>query len=303
MPSVPPLDGVEGAPTRLSVIGSRADIEAGWPDRDTERVEELRVADGRLALSIDQHPEAGYRLDAGAYGLHRLSRDGLEVGSAPADVEPWRRERFLVARVLPLAATLRGQEVLHAGCVGIGDGAVAFLGNSHAGKTSLTVQMFLRGASFMTDDLMALEVRDGVPIAHPGAAMAGIRYAEFGLLRPGARTRLGSLADRGDKVWACPEREQRSLPLRAVYLLARGPEHESMKLERLSPPDPRELLAASFFARLALTPERLVNQLAVCSAIASSVPVYRAAIPADVDSARLAEAIGAHFVPSHTRAA
>jgi ABC-type multidrug transport system ATPase subunit len=52
----------------------------------------------------------------------------------------------VLAQVLPLAAVLRGIDVLHASAVALAAGPIAFLGGSGAGKTTLASRIVARGA-------------------------------------------------------------------------------------------------------------------------------------------------------------
>ena len=93
------------------------------------------------------------------------------MACAPPDDEPWSWQRFLVGRILPWAAVLRGHEAFHASAVAVRGRAAAFVGATGAGKTSLAVQLVARGADFVTDDVLSLS-REGDEIrAHAGAAI------------------------------------------------------------------------------------------------------------------------------------
>jgi hypothetical protein len=65
---------------------------------------------------------------------------------------------FLAGNVLALLLTLRGLEVLHGSAVAVGDSAVAFVGHSNAGKSTLAGEACAAGASLVTDDVLALEI-------------------------------------------------------------------------------------------------------------------------------------------------
>lgn len=281
-------DRREGEVTRIVLAGSVSELDRDWPAGEATCLEDARAAGG---VAIHSHPEAGYRIEEDSAGAYRVSRDGLEVTCGFDDLGPWDRERFLTSRVLPVAATLRGQELLHAGCVGIDGQALAFLGASHAGKSSLTLQLVLRGASLLTDDLLAIELRDGAPYAHAGLALAGVRYAERDLLSASDLDRLRPVHDRDGKVWVSPQLAPEPLPLAAVYVLVRDPAARELRFETDTAPDPRELLASSFFARLRFDDQRVARQLFVWAAISTSVPLVRIVIPADVGAAALADRI------------
>ena len=90
--------------------------------------------------------------------------------------------------MLPFAALLQGLEVFHASAVVQGGEAIALLGPSRAGKTSLALELCARGASFLADDVLALETREDALFAHPGSPVAGVALEhERGRRRPRSR--------------------------------------------------------------------------------------------------------------------
>ena len=103
----------------------------------------------------------------------------------PDQARPEDWQRFLIAQVLPFAAALNGLEVLHASAVAFGDRALALIGASGAGKTSLALAACRLGAELIADDVLALERREDRLLAHPGAPLAGVAHAEAERLGPG----------------------------------------------------------------------------------------------------------------------
>src|SRR3954471_20671038 len=134
-PGLPPASGpARGPVTRLELVPA-AEIDRDWPATGTERLLEEHFGEGPPARTIDAHPDAGYRLYARHFGLARISPSGDRVACAPPEDEPWSWQRFLVGRILPWASVLRGREVFHASAVGCAGRAVAFVGDTGAGKT------------------------------------------------------------------------------------------------------------------------------------------------------------------------
>ena len=142
---------------RLELV-SAGELAAGWDPGEAERLFRQPLPDGRTALALERHHTAGYRLLADDYGSWLVSSDGTAIRTAPpSDLAPWLWERFLVAQVLPFAALLQGVEVLHASGVVLHGRVVAIVGASGAGKSSVALNLVLRGAGFFTDDVLALE--------------------------------------------------------------------------------------------------------------------------------------------------
>jgi len=70
-------------------------------------------------------------------------------------------------QVRPLLLSAHGQLVLHAGAVKIAGSAVALVGPSGRGKSTLCASFASSGTPFLTDDGLVLEPQDGRYIAHP----------------------------------------------------------------------------------------------------------------------------------------
>lgn len=280
-----------GLPVRLT-LASRHDLLSAWAPAAPERISERRRPNGRVALSIDSDERAGHLIRAQGFGCFWISPAADRIRCAPVQATSWRWQRYLIGQVLPLAAVLRGLEVFHASAVALGGRAVAFLGASTAGKTSIAASLVLRGAQFMTDDVLAVSPGpDGGVTAHPGVGLVSLRHSTGALLAANDLRRLGRTVgrDRDATRVALPPLDAPA-PLASAFIIDRAPAGRSLRLERLSPVDPRLLLGGSFNFVIR-TPERLTNQLDLCARIAQVVDVRRAIVPPTVGPAELAEAI------------
>lgn len=285
-PGLPAASGPPvGRPTRAELVPP-AEIDRDWPG-ESERVLEETFDDSGPARTIDAHPEAGYRLYARHFGLARLSPAGDHIRCAPPEDEPWSWQRFLVGRILPWAAVLRGLEAFHASAVTVGGQALAFVGPTGAGKTSLAIQLAARGAGFLTDDVLTLETGPDGVTAYPGAAIASVRDAERETMAPDLWDRVGEVLGYSEKTYVGLERHESPAALGAVYFL-RG---EGEAVEPIERPDPRMLLASTFVLGVR-TPERLRRQLDVCAELFRSVPMFWLTV--QHGSARLAEVVEDH---------
>jgi hypothetical protein len=225
-----------------------------------------------------------------------VARDGSEVLCAPPPVASWRWQRFLAGRGLPIAALLRGHEVLHAGAVAAGGGVVAFVGPSGAGKSSLTVRLVLAGAQFFADDVLAVDATDARVLAHPGIGVAN--------LRGGERERLGTAGDRvlgellgatgRDRLHYAVEVAGEPLPLRALYFLRPPSGAGAATIRRLPAPDPRRLLTSTFVSQVR-PPERLASLLDTCARLAAAVPMFEIELGAEEGAGELAERLWSHL--------
>jgi hypothetical protein len=291
-----PMPGIEptahaGDGRSLSLrLGTRAEIESGFP-RDSERIGELRFDDGRLAVSVEAGGPAGYLAYAYDFGHARISADGREIVAAPLDKPAWIWQRYLTGQLMPLAGLLQGLEVFHSSVLGLDGRAIAVVANSGVGKTTLALRLALRGLDFVSDDVLVAERDNGGLVAHPGIGLANVR--------PGARELLPPLEESGmAESIGSNERETRiavrraggALPLSALFVLNRFLDPRELRVERLSPVDPRVLLAATFNVSVR-TPDRLARQLDVCSHLERSVSVYRVSWGGEVGGDEVAGAI------------
>jgi len=103
--------------------------------------------------------------------------------------------------------------------------------------------MLRRGAALLSDDTVALEIREGALIAHPGAGVLHLRADEHDRLSTDERAALGSQARSSTSSATTPpspphRRRSGAVPARAH--LACPP------IERIETVDPFELLAGTF---------------------------------------------------------
>jgi hypothetical protein len=285
------LAGSTAEPTGRGLEVSLASVDTGmprWPEAARLICDE-RQPDGAPIFQIEADPDAGYLISGPEYGAHRLSPDGRLLRCDPEGLPDASWQRLLISQVLPFAAVLQGLEVFHASAVVWRERAIAFLGNSRAGKTTLALEMCRRGAQFLADDVLALECRAGQLLAHPGTPIAGVSHPQAPGEAPGAA--LG-----GEQIVAVNERERlmhvagapEPVPLAALFFLDRredGPESP-----RFEPAADAQMLLGATFNLLLRTPERLRSQLEVC-ALAAQLRVERIVCDLDAGPAQLSAAV------------
>lgn len=253
-------------------------------------VSDQAQADGTVSFRIEAHPEAGYLLWGPRYGAHLLSSDGCRLSCAPGAVGEDAWQRLLVAQVLPFAAVLRGLEVLHASAVVIDGRAVALLGPSGSGKTSVALELCRRGASFLADDVLALELDAMEPlelIAHPGSPVVGLDHGEARRVQ-GMWTAAEVLGSNERELLMGMPGAGEPAPLAALFLLDRRAD---------GPPQPRfeplvgaGVLLTATFNFVVATPERLRGLLDVC-ALAARRRVERVVVGPSVDAECVGELV------------
>lgn len=260
----------------------RADILAHRPSDGCERLSDMRDPAGRSLIRVDRHPKAGTFMMLRGQGAFRIAADARSADLAPIPRAAWRWQRVLIGQVLPFAALLNGLEVLHASAVEIGGSAVAIVGGSHAGKSTLAAHWVAGGATLVADDVVALEpTTAGPPTVHPGPPLLSVREGTRKLMGNDAIDRLGRTIgadDAGARI-AVDNHRTDPLPLGGLVLVRRDDGRRRLDVRLQDAPDPR-LILGSTFNLVVRAPERLTTHLDLAARIFATVPV----VVADVGS-------------------
>lgn len=253
---------------------SARELDRAWPTGHAHRTVDLRYPDGKLFMAVEHDARSGYMVRAPRFGRHIVSSDGRTITSALPRIAPWRWERLFLAQALPLAAALHGLEVFHASAVAVRDQVVAFVGTSGVGKTSTAAHLVTRGADFVTDDVLALELTDTGVLAHAGPPRLSIDAAEVRRMPIEARPRLGLLLGTFEKRQFAARPVGGARKLGAVYFLERASSGPAI----VEVDEPRRLLGASFIPHLR-SPTRLMTHLDICASVAQTARTFVIEIP------------------------
>ncbi len=270
-----------------------AELHRRWSTLAATSVRVREVSDGETLLrTVDFAESAGYLLWARDFGRVLISPDGSELLCEPDPTnEYWAH--IVSAQALPLAATLRGLEVLHASGVVLDGRAVLITGPAGAGKSSLAAALVRAGGALLSDDSVALQLSDGVLIAHTGSVVLQLRAMEHERLSASERDALGPTAGAVEgKQRYVSANPPEAAPLGAVFLLERSAEQPAV--ERIAAVNPFELIASTFNLSVR-TDVRLQRQLDVVSAIADGELVRRLRVQPGVDATRLAAIVQEHL--------
>jgi len=183
----------------------------------------------------------------------------------------------LLGPVLALILHQRGLLVIHASVVARGDGAIAFLGKSGWGKSTIAAALHAKGYDLVTDDVAAIQIDQAEPSVLPGfpqvklwpqaATLLGEIPERLPLLHPNFDKR-GWRAERGFSL--APRRLER------IYALAAGP---APAIERLEPREACfELLGHWYGHRFGgglLQDGSAALHLRQCAALAGQVSMHR----------------------------
>ena len=149
------------------------------------------------------------------------------------------RSHLVIDQLVPHLVSLGGHLVLHASAVAFGGRAVAMIGTSGAGKSSLAAAFLQRGHRLLADDYLLLREQQGAYLAtaaYPGLRLWGDSAAFFG----GDAEALSPVADFTDKRrLPVDEDEPGPVPLGAVIVLGypSEPDAPDCLLERLEGPN------------------------------------------------------------------
>jgi hypothetical protein len=284
---------------RLSGGFQAPGLWSGVGDIDMRSVRLEVATPGEVARSwLSRGRDGGHLVRADGFGAYLIDPDGRRILLAPGPVDSWRWQRLLTAQAIPVAALLQGLELFHASAVQLDGRVLAFAGASRAGKSTLATWLLLAGATFVADDVLAVE-RDGdAVIAHPGPPLMNLRESTLRWLDSDERARVGTQlgCDEGGARLHVRRRAP-ARPLHAIYLL-RPRRAREIHLKRLSPPKPAQLLGAAFGSAIR-TPERLVRRLDLCAHLARHVPMFELEAPAQAPPDAIVEALLDH---AHARA-
>jgi hypothetical protein len=211
---------------------------------------------------------------------------GLVFETRPDRIKVWVREdveddlirTYLSGYIIGVCLRQRGMLVLHAACVARGDKAIAFVGQSGWGKSTLAAHFVAQGFDLLGDDLTAIVIPKGEspdePTVYPGLAHIRL-YADTGAALMSDFESLPRLHSYSQKrVGYAPPESDRPRPLVKIYALegAFGP---SVAVEQLAPGEAFVHLAAHTRALHEFGPEMLRRHLDQCTRLLRLVPMAR----------------------------
>jgi hypothetical protein len=252
-----------------------------------ELVQRATFADGSPWFEVRVN-DAGYLFCIRNYGRYLVSPDGHDITCLGASsVE--QRDRFVASHGLPAAAVLQGYEVLHASAVARAGAAIAFVGLSGLGKTTIACELVVRGADLVADDALVLEPCDGRPLAHAGLPFMAVRQEDLAV-RSSGRERLGTSLGVSDKAHVSPPRSHEALPLQVMYHLVNS---DRVKIESLQSGGQR-LLGAAFLPFIA-SPDRLRTSLLTAELLHSNVKQFTISSPRGRVDERFIDLVDQHL--------
>lgn len=199
----------------------------------------------------------------------------IEVNPAP-EVEPIVLRYSIIGAALNHLLHQRQLLLVHASVVAIEDQAVAFVGESGWGKSTLAAFMQTRGHPLVSDDALVVDMQTDTPLALPGFPQRKLwpdALVSLGT-SPDPLPRLDSAYDKRvqaahDSFYDAP------LPVGRIYILDHGIHPES-RMEPLARQDAFKTLMLFTYGRSEPpnSPTKFLH-LQQCAAIAGRVPISR----------------------------
>ncbi len=214
-----------------------------------------------------------------------VSADGRTAVCAwPEDADQTAVEANFLNFVLSTSLTLQGEEPFHATAVDFGDKVVGLLGPSGAGKSTLAACLIGQGADLVTDDMLRLQLIDGVPFVHLGPYRLKLQDDSAQQFLPRA-VKQGYFNVASDKALVRPRETMPACdvarPLDALFWMG---DHETdlstpVSVHRLGGFRLTKVLIASAMNKRYDAPSRLGRQLRFAERVADSLPVYALEYP------------------------
>lgn len=248
------------------------------PTAHGEPVHVQRSADGTADVAIFRTAQ-GYRMACFGCIDVEVAASGRSV---TVDARPPATDLdiadLLLSCVFPLVGQLQGRPAIHGSSIAIDGRAVAFVGATGAGKSTLAALLGDRGGRLVADDTLLLRIEDDHIVIEPTASNVRLREPEklgFGPER-GERRANGKLAVE------YPAVEE---PMRLAHLFVLEPPHERVEVDRVRPRDAAIELAHYLFRIDPRDPELLRVELPFLSSLAERLPVSRLRYPREVGAA------------------
>ena len=233
----------------LSCTGERLWVErvANLQPHVRAWVDEVRARSGTQTTGLASVRDGQCALIEADHTVVVFSASDPEV-AVWTDGSPSERyiDHMLRNHVVPRRLSLRGERILHATAVALDGVAVAFVGASMAGKSTLAAAFAAGGAQVLADDTLRLQLEGDRTVVLPTSSTSRLREdsaAALLMATAGAPHRSNSTSD-------APFVDRRPVPLGLICLVERGTPGLG-----LAPVGPSNALVA--LARSAFLPEAL----------------------------------------------
>jgi hypothetical protein len=212
-----------------------------------------------------------------------VSADGREIRCFPQPGIPLNTIRHLLLdQVVPLTLSSRGRLILHASAIVAPEGAIAFLGQSGLGKSTLAASFGRQGLPFLADDCLVLKEEGGRLLAFP--SYPGLRLWPESL--QGVFEHLPELPEvagysKKKRLKAHDQFPFHAEPvvLKRIYLLS--PAESGIRIDPIAPRDAMAEMGKSSYVLDTENPAELKDKFQRLSSLAILPLFFRIAFPRD----------------------
>jgi hypothetical protein len=195
---------------------------------------------------------------------------------------------YMLGQALSFALVQQQLEPLHATVVVVDDRAVAFLGGSAFGKSSLAACFLNTGYRLLTDDLLIVQETSGVVLAYPGPPRIKLFPMVAGrfLGHPADGVPMNAETDKLILPLDVRRRCDRPVPLHTIYALAAPRDACRLPHVRIDALTSREAfiaLMAGTFNRQHVSRGRSARQFGIMTGLTARVPIKRLTYPRSIE--------------------
>jgi hypothetical protein len=214
-----------------------------------------------------------------------VSADSRVIQCHSLDGKPEAAFRtYLLGNLLAFALLNVGVETLHASVVIDQEQAIAFLGDSAYGKSTLTAAFLQAGAELLSDDFLVLRRENGEYVAYPGIPRLKLYEHTAKHLAPPGKAGAPMFPSRRPKLVYTVERAHlKPTALQSFYALASPKEAAGVKEIQITPLNEKEAyleLTKNSFNVSVTSARRLSGQFRWATELAkSSIPFRRLCYP------------------------
>jgi hypothetical protein len=290
----PPKREAKDDTVRLNIL--RAPIEGPVPEGLPEgmRIVAKSTYENRVRWCAAQSLTGDWIVRWSGVVEIRMNREATRaIVVADPSADPGLITVLLGASTLAFALTVRKHLVLHASCVSIDGSAIAIVADSGGGKSTLSALLCAAGASFVTDDVLRIDL----PSASSGDWVAGRTEPKRSLstahrgsrelrLRPTAPEVGDLLAQFAQRSTAdertaiqVPQYGHATIPLGRIVLPILHPELDAVAAERLKPTEALLSLLNKLRVPDVIDAEFHESQFVQLAELVSNVEVYRLHLP------------------------
>ena len=280
-----PLAGLDVCPARKADVRIRHMPARGHANEDGRLIFESEQSheDGSVVARLSQ-TDSSYWWSFGDIVSFRVSRDGSLIEWFQEGGEARDLATLLAGSVAGFALQLRGLVGLHGNGLTRDGAAFGLLGPSGYGKSSLSAALMNTGCEFLTDDLLAVEMDSGIPMALSGQQRLKLWPDALEKLLPndrGTQTYVSWLLKQCIAPSALGARGSEARPLKALFILIPIAAEETPMVQPVH--GERALIALvanSYQAHLLIgEPELVAQRLDFLQALVRETPVFALGCP------------------------